>query len=345
MKKIKVKFDTLTPIWSGDAWGDNKEIRPSSLMGSLRFWFEVICYFARITNEKNYENGKLKDDVNEKELKKKILVNGSDFNGINKSLAELGVTLPSRVFGCTGWKGWVRIKNITKINEDRNNRYDFPTGRVEFRELKYKKGDKIITPTWYFKRGFSDSFDMVLEVEENILNPIFYPLMNFMDQYGFWGGKWNIGYGRLKVEDIEIKEDDKFIKKTGWKKDKFELSIFNGDFKDEKISDIVGLANDFAQLEQKGEKIIYLKSQVNTTNAKGIIKDLIRIKSQQRTNHKNKVKDDELRHLLFGTVKSPPNKNNLPQGTKIIPWIYEEDGKLNGGFVSIAGILNLGGKK
>ena len=38
MKEIKITLKTLTPLWTGDAWGDNTSIRPSSIMGSLRFW-------------------------------------------------------------------------------------------------------------------------------------------------------------------------------------------------------------------------------------------------------------------------------------------------------------------
>ncbi|RUM90456.1 MAG: hypothetical protein DSZ26_03000 [Thermovibrio sp.] len=38
-KKIEVTFKTITPLWTGDAWQENNKIKPSSLIGSLRFWF------------------------------------------------------------------------------------------------------------------------------------------------------------------------------------------------------------------------------------------------------------------------------------------------------------------
>ncbi len=53
-KKVKITFKTITPLWTGDAWQENKEIRPSSLIGSLRFWFEVICYFAEICDKQGF---------------------------------------------------------------------------------------------------------------------------------------------------------------------------------------------------------------------------------------------------------------------------------------------------
>jgi CRISPR-associated protein Cmr1 len=57
--ELKVKFETLTPLWTGNAWGQCMEIRPSSILGSLRFWFEVLCYFNGIINDSYFdESGK-----------------------------------------------------------------------------------------------------------------------------------------------------------------------------------------------------------------------------------------------------------------------------------------------
>ena len=68
MKTITLTLDTITPLWTGDAWGKNNEIRPSSIMGSLRFWFEVICYFAGITKKDYYKDGKLNDDLDKEKI-------------------------------------------------------------------------------------------------------------------------------------------------------------------------------------------------------------------------------------------------------------------------------------
>jgi CRISPR-associated protein Cmr1 len=55
--EIAVKFETITPLYTGDAWQNCKEIKPSSIMGSLRFWFEVLCYFNEIINDNYFDNG------------------------------------------------------------------------------------------------------------------------------------------------------------------------------------------------------------------------------------------------------------------------------------------------
>ena len=59
-EEVQVTFQTITPIWTGDAWGECKEIKPSAIMGSLRFWFEIFCHFSGIRvkekEELNYKN-------------------------------------------------------------------------------------------------------------------------------------------------------------------------------------------------------------------------------------------------------------------------------------------------
>ena len=59
MTDVKVTFKTITPLWTGNAWRGCKEIRPSSILGSLRFWFEVLCYFNGVINDSYFdESGK-----------------------------------------------------------------------------------------------------------------------------------------------------------------------------------------------------------------------------------------------------------------------------------------------
>jgi len=334
-RDLRINFQTLTPLWTGDAWGENTTIRPSSLMGSLRFWFEVICYFNGVTKESDYENGKLKDELKEKINNKKIsdlfVKNGNDFSGVDKTLAEMGITLPSRIFGCTGWKGWIRIK---EIDYDEHNFKNDLKGRI------------INEKNWFWGISqYKGNIGILFEVEEEILEPIFYPLLTFMEKYGFWGGKWNIGYGRLTVEKIEIKNNSDFEEINNWRNEEFVFSKFFRDednkFGDKNFNGFIQSASNFSDLTNKNNKILYkLENQITNNGFSPIIKELIKIKARERLNHKNSQNNNDLRHRLFGSVKSPPDKKELPQGTKIIPWIYEENGQ-KGGFISIAGILNL----
>ncbi len=338
-KTIQVNFETVTPLWTGDAWQNSKEIRPSSLIGSLRFWFEVICYFSGITNEHNYENGKLKDDLNKEEFKKKVVVNGADFDGIDKTLAELGISLPSRVFGCTGWKGWVRIKGI--IFDPKNFNND-PRGRI------------INGKNWFWgSPSYQGIFEVVFEMESEIVGSIFYPLLTFIEKYGFLGGKWNIGYGRVRIENVEEKDNDgKWNNKKDWRKEEFKmenkikkfielnnsLNLNSKPF--EFVKYFLGVNNFHCNNERNFEdkissipqKIKIAKFNNPDGNYVNLIKELLKKKAEIRnclrpnSSMNNKVLWNNFRHELLGTTSGGT------EGTKIIPWIYEQDGQLKGGF-------------
>lgn len=65
-KEVVVYIKAITPLWTGDAWRENCSIRPSSLLGSLRFWFSV--YWKVIKNgevEKLDKNGVIADNIHE----------------------------------------------------------------------------------------------------------------------------------------------------------------------------------------------------------------------------------------------------------------------------------------
>jgi CRISPR-associated protein Cmr1 len=340
MENIKVTFETITPLWTGDAWGNNTEIRPSSIMGSLRFWFEVICYFAGITTDNDYEEGKLKVDITSKQLQEKFLElfkNNLDKDHnelIDITLAELGVPLPARIFGCTGWESLIRIKEIKIIKNNKDN-YNYPVGKIKFDELEYKNSrGNIIIPAWYFNKGFLGPFEITFEIKnKSISNNILYPLLNFIQKYGYLGGKWNLGYGRFKVEKVEENRQ----KKDDWENQYFKFSKFYKD-KDNKFTDIelntlCVNSRSWDDLEDKSKKqIMYLKKENTHENVSVIIKSLLKEKAIHRKDTSNYSE----RHYVFGIG----GKNT--EGTKIIPWIYKENSQLKGGFISIVGLIDLG---
>jgi CRISPR-associated protein Cmr1 len=374
--KIKVIFETITPLHTGDAWQESKEIRPSSLIGSLRFWFEVICYFGGICLESDFDKkkGRFEKDIKNDEIKKKLSKYGTDFWGQIEALKELGIPLPAIIFGTTGWKSLIEIKKInTQYNS--NNYYPFPIGKVELEELKYKKDkeDKEITPRWYFKKGFCGKFEATFKVPEEIEETIFFPLLNFMDKYGYWGGSWNVGYGRLKVKEIEI--NDKLIERTDWQKNEFDFSKFG---KNEiSVNDIESVSSvsfknlksnntdEITEIDENIDKMLkiilskenkIIQIQIKKCNEinKEAIKELIDIKAKLRKNikaesrkkykqeaqkkYKQKAQNDndvKMRHEIFGY-------SNPTEGSKILPYINRlDESTYECGLLSIAGILNL----
>jgi CRISPR-associated protein Cmr1 len=117
--EIKVIFETITPLYTGDAWQESKEIRPSSLIGNLRSWFEVICYFGGICSERDFdkEKGRFEKDIKNDEVKKRLSKYGTDFWGRIEALKELEIPLPAIIFGTTGWKSLIEIESIRYLED------------------------------------------------------------------------------------------------------------------------------------------------------------------------------------------------------------------------------------
>ncbi len=39
---MTIQLKTLTPIWTGDAYGDCSEIKESNIIGTIRWWYEIV---------------------------------------------------------------------------------------------------------------------------------------------------------------------------------------------------------------------------------------------------------------------------------------------------------------
>ena len=86
MKEIKVKFNTITPIWSGDADRGNTVLRETGIIGSLRWWYEALIRGL---------GGNACDPTNSK------------CEGKNHCAA-------CELFGCTGWARKFRLEVETQ---------------------------------------------------------------------------------------------------------------------------------------------------------------------------------------------------------------------------------------
>ena len=370
-KEIAVKFNTITPLWTGDAWRENCEIRPSSLIGSLRFWFEVICYFSGICKRKHFSPklGRFEKEVNRKDFRNCLSNEGNSFEAKIKCLLEEDIPWPSIVFGTTNWKSLISIKEIeylddysfgNKLNlpyaigikkdnpeniEEFQNKEDWKNkinsyGGGNFKE-KLKKAKKEFSFFFFNNPYFYGNFQVKFEVEEEIIEPIFYPLLTFMKEYGFWGGKWNIGYGRLEI--LKIKENDNPI--HNWEKEIFLFSKINGKIGDKSFECFVrNNVSDFNTLKQKNRKIQLFISYYSKNSFINVIKELIGTKAKERV--KFRINTEE-RHKIFGKTGSPRSLSYVPQGSKILPFINKTERNefsYDCGFLSITGLLNLEGE-
>ena len=228
MKEITVSFKTITPLWTGDAWGECKEIKPSAIIGSLRFWFAFYWNIERKQNTETLNKNGIPDDnlsnfENPKENKTfetfltKYISQTQDFDdAINKTLDELGLPVPSRIFGCTGWKSRI----IIEIEEFKEKEYHFNNVEDDF-------PSDVNSNFWIKKSLFAEKEKITLFTDikvklitseywwNNYLKKFF---EFFQDKIILVGGKKSFGFGFIKMiinghnNDKQIKSWDNYLK-------------------------------------------------------------------------------------------------------------------------------------
>ena len=89
MKEVKVTFQTLTPLWTGDAWRCPDDLKLTGIVGSLRWWFEALV------RGMGY---KACDSTGDNSCKVEVK-NPEDALEIHKEICPV-----CYLFGTTGWK-------------------------------------------------------------------------------------------------------------------------------------------------------------------------------------------------------------------------------------------------
>ncbi|HDP67993.1 MAG TPA: type III-B CRISPR module RAMP protein Cmr1 [Candidatus Marinimicrobia bacterium] len=308
MIKKEVQFETITPLFTGDVKREMTEIKPASIMGSLRFWFEVICHFSGRFNTEKYSKEEF--DYNKYER----LVEKNPSAADDEICEQLQLSPVARYFGCTGWKSKIGFEKIYLGKDE--NKFIYPQNK------KLVSGKNWYLPNRYFEGKFTVVFTTEsTEIAENIL----WPLLNFIQEYGFLGVKNNIGFGRVRIicDGLESYQ---------------ELKI---DGKNFYPSQIVNEVNQKYKMINFNT-ICYYKLENVKSEYFVAIKKLLSDKSRQRSNEKSWQK----RHYIFGSINNDSFSNKIgvktdeakgPNATKIIPLIRNKDI----GFLGIPGIIHL----
>lgn len=355
--EYRVNFETITPLWFGNPLIKNvAPAKTSSLMGSLGFWFEAICYINGITKKEDYvinnkDNDKeqiitLKADLNQKEFQEKLIkrlnreaaANKHMDDLIHEILTEMKIPLPARVFGCTGWQGLIKVKAVEIKKEIKGKfalspRIGIPKDNRNAPILRNRKSPKRSNNKYsvhYFpdpQSSFYGSFDVIFATDENTARHILFPLLKFVENYGFLGRAWNSGYGRVKV-NFEEKQYNSFADYA---------EFIDNPAKFEDLVEKVDKKEDMWTGKKNTKRIkifTFTKTQnYQNKNIAGILEELVKEKVYLRRS----INDSKKRHQVFGTTNSPS-----PHGSKILPWIYKDGEILKCGFVSIVGLLGIG---
>lgn len=232
-ESIQVNLQTITPIWTGGADGKCTELKPSAIIGALRFWFEVFCLSSDILVKEN-------ENVDPKQFKKKLKEKTEFYICQNKEvdlaklsdelLTEMGISLPARVFGCTGWRSQVEIRKVTGTKREIKQQElqcqfkgistQFWTNSTLFGNKKSDNSSQN-TSIFLFKKI---SFDLLVSsrIYQEYLKNFF---SFYQDKQIIIGGKKSFGFGFCKLQTNDNNQLKSFIKKEFPKLINKELNI------------------------------------------------------------------------------------------------------------------------
>lgn len=386
MKTISVTFKTLTPIYFGNAIQTFEEIRPSEILGCMRFWLDVVSVCQNSTNFKYLDDlDKSIKDRSKKEKKneeideiilKKLFEKPNDSweQMISEEFKRIFniQKLSDWLFGCESFKGQISIENVdiknniayigkTRINikkTNNNNKHNYRNNNDSF---------------WYLpERVYMGEFTIKFKVNEHLVKEIFYPLLYFINEVGYLGGKWNLGLGRVEIVEVSDKSLDRKVNLKDY--NDFESCI--NTIKSSENYDITkhfeslkkGNNDSFRSLKEENndnqEKVVkYIidskyellekdniykndKKRIDAIDAyKKIIKRLLNKKIEfrniirEKEDDKNENANDykNIRHKVFGITSSKEN-----QGSKILPYVGRDaEGKYITGFLLLDGLYNV----
>ncbi len=203
-KQIKVTLKTLTPLWTGDAWGRCEELKLTGIIGSLRWWFEALV------RGMGYKACDSTGDRCQVEIK-----NPEDVLKIHKKICPV-----CYLFGTTGWKSRFAVsvlKNESVLSKPYNERivvninggksWYYESGLMGDATLKVQYDDKMITGELKEFHGTEKILTM-----KDVFPSILRILLYLISEYGMLGAKTSMGYGVVKFKidnnDISVTEDD-----------------------------------------------------------------------------------------------------------------------------------------
>ena len=199
MKEIKVTFNTLTPLWTGDAWQKSDKLKLTGIIGSFRWWFEALVrgmgYKACDCTGDNKCQAEIKEP---------------------KEMANIKLCPACYLFGTTGWKGRFRVmvesEDLQKLYNGKvmvqikgGKKWHYESGLMGSATLKFSYEDMVIGEKDGSFVKMSSAFPSILKI-----------LLYLISEYGMLGAKTSMGYGVVKFqiknedknEDIQITEDD-----------------------------------------------------------------------------------------------------------------------------------------
>jgi len=189
---MKVSLRMRTPLWTGGLDGTMDRIHETGILGSLRWWYEVIvrglggeacdptthqCSF----DAEKYRRSKARDK--------------------RERLRDAGLCDACQIFGATGWRRRFRLEVRPAEGEIDLTEGMFPSGRVH----PAKGQKKYRTGGWMLRGGYFGTLELRFMGEEWVLLCEILPTLLFIEQWGALGPKTSIGYGVIEITELQIR--------------------------------------------------------------------------------------------------------------------------------------------
>lgn len=299
---MEVKIRTCTPIWTGGIEsGKCDRIHETSILGSLRWWMEVLVRgLGGQVNDPTAEKSEERSGLNPEKFNAKKYCELQDEVKRRKYLRDAGLCDVSQIFGATGWKRQFRLEIQNNEISDAKIKHTITADRT----YKNYKGEEK-PPTWYFRDSKPPNAPKngTFTIKIQSLNPSFKPeiiggLIQFIADWSALGARPQMGFGVIKIEGDRLPMQplhEWLISTAGNEPDK----------------QLPSLKNIFlAKIQSKDSSF----DEKSTFNLKYDLRQLFRTnedkpeaKSNKPILKKNKQKDEvaeerELRHFIMGAA-------------------------------------------
>lgn len=265
---MELRIKTLTPLWTGGVeTGKVDRIHETGILGSLRWWYEVIV--RGLGGEAcDPSQGRCRFDTDK-------YAKSSATNKAQR-LRDAGLCDVCQVFGATGWRRLFRSTIVDNTRPDSSIR-----SRATANRSYTDNRGKTHTPTWYFPDNESDkprSGNVTLQIQTLVSDfspEVIAGLIQFIADWGAIGAKAQMGFGVIKLE--------------------------NGRFDTQPLYDwLAPVAGNHTYTELPSLRDIFLARISPKNNEQFSEQDTFNLKYDLRRLF---ASDERLRHFIMGTVK------------------------------------------
>ncbi len=183
MKSMSIEIETLTPICTGGVKGDCDILHETGIIGSMRWWYEVIVRWLGGDACDPTEHGCIFDKGEYDHAK-------NEGENEHESLHNAKLCDVCQVFGATGWRRRFDLRIIHDNTE--------PAWKGEM--LNVRPPDR--SHGWFLSAGKVGSFTLKIHGDSNVIARLA-SLLLFLEEWGAIGAKPQLGYGFFKINNRE----------------------------------------------------------------------------------------------------------------------------------------------